>query len=181
MHHFPFTLYDLVCTTLNKYLTTYQPFSRLSIANEVMEAHYLGRVGIVPLTATFHQITHSGIKFLTKEDVHGNYEMYYKLYEDYVNEEAKVKIALMNATTERDKKATLTSLLELDHTLFDKIDHQDFNMINFIFNGSDAVEDDEDELEKHFEEETEEAKEPLDLEAIFDRERAQAFDTDFED
>lgn len=94
MHHYPFTIYDICLivftkrlneqkedpTDTKKYNKVLNPFS---IAKEVLKLHFEGKVGLVPLTVTPHELYHSGNLFipLTKEFVFGNYNDFIDEYE----------------------------------------------------------------------------------------------------
>ena len=132
MHHFPLTLYDIVETILDKYLKNNTSFTRLTIANEVMENHYLGRVGIVPLTISMHQLAHSGANFIAREDVYGKPELFCKEYETFLTDSGTRKVALMNTVTSAGKQATLENFLEIDPRLFEEIDSQDYTRLEFL-------------------------------------------------
>jgi hypothetical protein len=89
IHHYPFTLFDITETVLNKYLMEEKGYTRLSIANEVMELHYALRVGLVPLTLTSHQLAHSGNVLIPLEHVFGDYDAFRTEYLPYMSEEAQ--------------------------------------------------------------------------------------------
>jgi hypothetical protein len=67
IHHEPFTLYDIVAIVLNDTLSrnpdNFRP-SMFDIAEEVMEMHYRGYVGLLPLSKTVHELVHSGKVFI---------------------------------------------------------------------------------------------------------------------
>lgn len=87
MHHYPFTIYDICLivfsnrlsdqkedpTDKKKYDKVLNPFS---IAKEVLKLHFEGKVGLVPMSLTPHELYHAGNLFipLTKEYVFGNYQ-----------------------------------------------------------------------------------------------------------
>lgn len=78
MHHYPATLFDIVQGVRDKIkeeaneLASYDTFS---IAERVMKLHYQGKVGLVPLTKTAHEMAHNGTLFipLTTDYVFGNW------------------------------------------------------------------------------------------------------------
>ena len=79
IHHYPFTLYELVDYKINqleelgRLTDTFNPFL---VARAVMQMHYQGRVGLVPLSVTVHELVHDGDIFvpLTDKFVFGNWE-----------------------------------------------------------------------------------------------------------
>lgn len=78
MHHYPFTLFELVDYHLEFIKATegekatYNPFR---VANDIMKMHYEGKIGLVPLSLTVHELVHSGELFipLTDDFVFGNW------------------------------------------------------------------------------------------------------------
>lgn len=80
IHHYPFTLYDLVDIVITKRNRANQGFSTIDIAREVVELHYRNLVGLVPLTKTAHQLAHSGELFIDLRHVFGNYKEFITQY-----------------------------------------------------------------------------------------------------
>lgn len=78
MHHYPLTLFDIVQCYRDKIkddegeLESYHTFR---IANDVMKMHYEGKVGLVPLSNTAHELAHNGDIFipLNNKYVFGDY------------------------------------------------------------------------------------------------------------
>jgi len=56
MHHYPFTLYDIVKIVIINNMINKNKFSTYTIAAEVIGLHINNLVGIVPLTTTIHQL-----------------------------------------------------------------------------------------------------------------------------
>lgn len=93
MHHYPFTIFDIVSIVLQnrmeeqkddpsnskKFEKVLNPFS---IAKEVLKLHYENIIGLVPLSITPHELYHAGELFipLTKEFVFGNYDKFIEEY-----------------------------------------------------------------------------------------------------
>jgi hypothetical protein len=80
MHHYPFTLYDLVDIVITKRNRANQGFSTIEVANEVVELHYRNLIGLVPLSKTAHQLAHSGEIFIDLRHVFGNYKEFISQY-----------------------------------------------------------------------------------------------------
>ena len=85
MHHFPFTLYDIVESVLDRHINCGLNFSRLTVANEIMDLHYNNQIGIVPLTETAHELAHSGTLELSSNLIFGDYERFISLYESFID------------------------------------------------------------------------------------------------
>ena len=132
MHHFPFTLYDLTEIILNKYLKNGKPFTRLSIANELMDSHYFNQVGIIPLSVTMHQLAHSNPNILSKNNIFGSYSKFIEEYELYLTEEHENKIDKLENLPEQLIVNTISNYLELDERLLIDYDDTDFDKVDLI-------------------------------------------------
>lgn len=93
LHHYPFSLYDLVSIEIKKqsalYMNKVHPFL---IAEEVMRIHFTGIVGIVPLSKTVHELAHAGEIFINLKLVKTDYETYIKSNSNYIDEELLDKV-----------------------------------------------------------------------------------------
>ena len=61
-HHYPMNLYEITETIGNQMLETLAEDEKLScfdIAERVMEEHYRGNIGLIPLTKTLHDMAHN--------------------------------------------------------------------------------------------------------------------------
>lgn len=81
MHHYPLTLYDIVECHRDKLArdpngSPLDPYKTFEIANDIMKLHYQGKIGLVPLSFTAHELVHEGVIFipLNKDYVFGDYE-----------------------------------------------------------------------------------------------------------
>lgn len=78
MHHYPASLFDIVYAIreARREIKPIKAYETFSIAHDVMKLHYEGKIGLVPLTKTSHELAHSGALFipLTKDYVFGDYE-----------------------------------------------------------------------------------------------------------
>ena len=95
MHHYPFTLFDIVTIVLNKMLS----IKKASIFNndvntiymfdlmeEVMRIHYQGLVGLVPVSTSAHEMAHSGAISIPFDKVYGNTQKFVLRYRKYIPE-----------------------------------------------------------------------------------------------
>lgn len=92
IHHEPFTLFDIVETVITKRLENGESINALNVADEVMDLHYSGVVGLVPLTITMHELVHKGRIFIPLQFIYHRYNEFFAEYEDYMNESLKEKI-----------------------------------------------------------------------------------------
>lgn len=100
IHHEPFTLFDIVETVISKRLQLGESIRTLPVADEVMGLHYEGKVGLVPLTVTMHELVHAGRIFIPLQYIYQDYAAFFKEYEPYFNQttvdkvEAKVNLSM---------------------------------------------------------------------------------------
>ena len=85
VHHEPFTLFDIVETVLNKREMLGEKIEPLSIADEVMALHYDGKIGLIHLSATMHQLVHDDKIFIPLQYIYQNYNEFYTEYKPYFN------------------------------------------------------------------------------------------------
>lgn len=85
LHHEPFTLFDIVETVLNKREMLGEKIEPLSIADEVMGLHYDGKVGLIHLSTTMHQLVHDDKIFIPLQYIYQSYNEFYSEYRPYFN------------------------------------------------------------------------------------------------
>ena len=85
LHHEPFTLFDIVETVLNKREMLGEKIEPLSIADEVMALHYDGKVGLIHLSTTMHQLIHDDKIFIPLQYIYQSYNEFYSEYKPYFN------------------------------------------------------------------------------------------------
>ena len=87
-HHYPFNLYTIANTIMKYLLAKNGEVSSLELGEKVMEEHYLGNIGLVPLTKTAHELWHSGNLRIPFANVYGNYERFIEKYKDFIDPES---------------------------------------------------------------------------------------------
>ncbi len=87
IHHAPFTLYDITAIILNETRVNDANMSPFAVADKVMQAHFNGLVGLIPLSYTVHKLVHNGDVFIPLTHVHGNVKRFYELYSAYMTED----------------------------------------------------------------------------------------------
>ena len=86
IHHEPFTLYDIVAIILNERLANKKVISMFDIADEVMEMHYKGYVGLLPLSETVHELVHSGKIFIPLQFIDEGFNQFYLKYKNIIDD-----------------------------------------------------------------------------------------------
>ena len=136
MHHCPLTLYDLVDIILTRQLSIGGDFTRISIANDVMVAHYMNQVGLVPMTKTMHQMIHENVNVVNHRDIFGNFDAFAETYSVFLTEEHQNKIARVKRTPDEVIMNTRRKYMEVNPELYTAIDHTNFTQIEVIVDDS---------------------------------------------
>ena len=87
IHHEPFTLYDIVMTVYKKRQAMGEDIRPAFVANEVMWLHYMGFVGLIPLSYTIHQMVHNSYLFIPMDKIRGSYKTFRDMYYDWIDPE----------------------------------------------------------------------------------------------
>jgi hypothetical protein len=92
-HHHPFTLYDYTEAVVNKLKEDTEDgfVYENDVCREVAKLHYKFMVGLVPLDPTSHQQVHDHVLDIHPDLVIGNYEKFFKEYNEYIPETTKSK------------------------------------------------------------------------------------------
>ena len=87
IHHYPFTLFDIVQIVYRKRAASYEPLDVEMVAKEVTLLHYKLLVGLIPLSTTVHQLVHEGKLFIPVQNVLGRYKLFVDMYKNYCEPE----------------------------------------------------------------------------------------------
>lgn len=87
IHHYPFTLFDIVQIVYKKRVANYEPTDVQMVAKEVTILHYKLLVGLIPLSVTVHQLVHEGKLFIPVQNVLGRYNLFVDMYKPYCEPE----------------------------------------------------------------------------------------------
>jgi len=104
-HHYPINLFEIteiVGTQMIETLGEHDKISCFDIAERVMEEHYKGNVGLVPLTKTLHEMAHNRSIIVPITKVNGNYKAFLKKYDSYIPTEIKDRITDAETTSISD-------------------------------------------------------------------------------
>lgn len=123
IHHYPFTLYDIVLIVYRKRLDTKESLEVQMVAKEVMMLHYKLLVGLIPLSTTVHELVHAGKLFIPVQNVIGRYRLFLDFYKQYCDEEQ------LDTLTRIEKYS-----LEQSSDLYNTIDILDNNNITIQSN-----------------------------------------------
>lgn len=98
IHHEPFYLAWIVDTVIRKRQDLQESLNPFMIADEVMDLHYKGWVGLIPLSKTAHELVHSDRIVIPLQYIYQRYDLFANEYDiwisDYVKDIIKLKVAL---------------------------------------------------------------------------------------
>lgn len=106
MHHYPFTLYDIVYLNVMKRILTQEKINTFLVAREVLQDHYDNLIGLVPLCDTVHDLVHAGEIFVNLKSVYGNINGFIEKYEVAMSDDL---IEKYNKIIEMSEKNTVYS------------------------------------------------------------------------
>ena len=121
LHHYPFTLFDIVITVFNKRTRLQEPLDVELVAKEVAYLHYFLIIGLVPLSKTEHKLVHNQALFIPLElngnpIVLGDYNKFVEMYEKDIPEDAMVRFNTYKELTANYNQITNTQILEISPT-----------------------------------------------------------------
>ena len=85
IHHSPLTLYDICMGVFKKRQANKEDININAVAEEVMWLHYVGWVGLIPLSETVHDMVHNQYLFIPTDLVRGNYQAFVNSYYNYID------------------------------------------------------------------------------------------------
>ena len=86
-HHYPFTLYDIVETVVNKKIINDERFTTFDVTDEVLKLHQKNHVGLVKLCKTAHELVHAGQIYVNLKSVFGDVNSFINVYSSYIPDE----------------------------------------------------------------------------------------------
>lgn len=86
IHHEPFTLFDVVNVVLRRFMNEEREINEYDISSEVLQLHFRGMVGLIPLSYTVHQLVHVGKVFIPLQFLDEGFMNFYNEYKREVNE-----------------------------------------------------------------------------------------------
>lgn len=121
-HHYPLNLYEITEAIARQRVLTLGEDEKVScfeIAEQVMEEHFKGNVGVVPLTKTLHEMAHNRTIIIPITKVEGNYKKFIQKYSSYIATDIKERVseAEINSISD-DAKLFNSAKLEKNITKF---------------------------------------------------------------
>lgn len=96
LHHTPFTLMEIVNVVVQKRITYGESLNPNLVAEEVLELHYDGKVGLINLSKTAHELAENGRIFIPLQRIyHQGYIEFVNDYEEFMDDNLKAKIEMI--------------------------------------------------------------------------------------
>lgn len=114
IHHEPFDLFAITEIVMMKQETEMGYIDELLVAEEVMQLHYMGLVGLIPLSITCHQLVHDGKLAVPLNCVYGRFVEFTRRYYDYIIQANPNYIVMLNEKIDLTKKLSRADLSILD-------------------------------------------------------------------
>ena len=89
IHHEPFQLSWIVDTVIRKRQDLDESLDPFDIADEVMNLHYEGVIGLIPLCVTAHELVHSDRIAIPLQLIYHRYDLFAKEYDPWIPEYVK--------------------------------------------------------------------------------------------
>ena len=124
IHHSPLTLFDIVCTIVNKRSDTGESLSIPMVAKEVMYNHYKLMIGLIPLCKTVHELVHNQYLFIPAWAVLGNYKEFMKQYEKWIPLEIKANLRDLETESCKFNMEEICKVLEHEITTINVLDNE---------------------------------------------------------
>lgn len=127
-HHYPLNLYEITEVIGKKLISTLGDDEKVScfqIAELVMEEHFRGNIGLVPLTKSLHEMAHNRTIIVPISKVEGNYKKFIDRYNSYIADDIKDRVRDAEISSESDD-AKLYNQLKLEKNI-SKFDITYFN------------------------------------------------------
>lgn len=94
IHHEPFQLSWITDTVVRKRQDLDESLNPFMIADEIMELHYKGWVGLIPLSVTAHELVHSDRIALPLQYIYQRYDLFANEYDPWISDYVKDIIRL---------------------------------------------------------------------------------------
>jgi hypothetical protein len=103
LHHYPFTLFDIVDAVHRRHEKENLSLSQMAICKEVVELHYRNLVGLVPLAKTMHELYHKGKLEIDIRSVFGDIRQFAVEYTKYLDKRLAAKVRRMVKVANENK------------------------------------------------------------------------------
>lgn len=114
IHHSPFDLYTIVDVVMSKMEKEEGYIDELVVADNVLEMHYEGLIGLIPLSITAHELVHDGKLVVPLNCVYGRFVEFTNRFYDELGEE-RLSILSDNIELTKNVKKSDFSILNVQY------------------------------------------------------------------
>jgi hypothetical protein len=119
IHHYPFTLFDIIDIVLAHKLENGEKFSTMEVSQQILKDHYDNIIGIVPLAETVHELAHAGEIFIPLNMVFGDIQTFVDKYRDGMANENINKLNSLIDLTKQGAEIDPKGLLDMKEKSWD--------------------------------------------------------------
>ena len=87
IHHYPFTLGDIERIVYRKRAYYGESLEPTMVAKEILQLHFLGMVGLIPMSITAHKLYHNSKLFIDVSKVFGRWQLFVEYYKPFITDE----------------------------------------------------------------------------------------------
>lgn len=95
LHHHPYTLIEIINTVVSKRQEYGESLNPYLTMEEVYDLHYGGKVGLINLSVTAHELAENGRVFIPLQWIYQRYDQFTDEYEEFMDSTLKQKITLL--------------------------------------------------------------------------------------
>lgn len=107
LHHHPFTLLEIINVVVSKRQQLGETLNPFFVTEELLELHYDGKVGLLNLSVTAHELAENGRIFIPLHRIRNqDYLKFVEEYEPFMDDNLKKKIELMIQMSLKAKDST---------------------------------------------------------------------------
>lgn len=123
IHHYPFSLHDIVEIVVAKRKYYNECMKLRMVSKEVMILHYKLIVGLISLSETVHEVSHSSRLFIPVDRVMGRYKLFVDYYRPFIDPRLlEVLDRIEKYTEEKQSKILNTNIIEQNIVTYDITD-----------------------------------------------------------
>lgn len=119
IHHYPFSLEDIVEIVFKKRSYYKENISVWMVAKEVMSLHYKLIVGLIPLSETVHELTHKHRIFIPIDKIYGRYDLFVTYYKPFCTDEQLDTLNRIEEYSMKQSDILDTTIIEQNKVTFD--------------------------------------------------------------
>lgn len=114
LHHYPFTLYQIVELEVERMLKNKIKINTFNVANNVLKLHFKNLIGLVPLSITIHEAVHNGEIFIDLKQCYGKISEFVEIYKEYISNEDFDKLKKIYEYSKQNMSSNIKDLFNVN-------------------------------------------------------------------